>query len=132
MKEVHSGKSGKHREGGRKETGRFLRSLYPPNYTAYYPRIYSFSVPCYVCNLSKGLLQNLCSVLLLLFFSLKSCFQFYNNAFNQARVLKADVQRDLIFHSLYAHTNTHACTGIFYANVEQRGIYLAAVDGAEY
>jgi len=65
-------------------------------------------------------------------FSLKSCFQFRNNAFNQARVLKADVQRNLIFHSLYAHANTHACTGILYANAENRGVYLVSVYGAEY
>ena len=64
-------------------------------------------------------------------FSLKSCFQFHNNAFNQARVLKADVQRNLIFHSLYAHANTHACTGILYANAENRGVYLVSVYGAE-
>jgi hypothetical protein len=65
-------------------------------------------------------------------FSLKSCFQFHNNAFNQARVLKADVQRNLIFHALYAHPNTHACTGILYANAENRGVYLVSVYGAEY
>lgn len=86
----------------------------------------------YVCKISKGLLKNACSVLLSPSFSLKSCFQFHNNAFNQAGVLKADVRTDLIFHSLYAHSNTHACTGIFYANAENRGIYFALVYGAEY
>jgi hypothetical protein len=65
-------------------------------------------------------------------FNLKSCFQFHNNAFNQARVLKADVQRNLIFHSLYVHANTHACTGILYANADKRGVYLLSVYGAEY
>jgi hypothetical protein len=80
--EVYRGKSGKNREGGRKGTVGLLRSLTSNKLHGVLSQNVFISVPCYVCSLSKGLLKNVCSVLLLRLFSLKPCFQFHNNAFN--------------------------------------------------
>jgi hypothetical protein len=121
----------KNREGGRKGTVRFFRSLTSYKLHGVLSKNIFISIPCYVRGLSKGLLKTVFPSTLTLF-SLKSCFQFHNNAFNQARVLKADVQRNLIFHSLYAHANTHACTGILYANAANRGVYFVSVYGVQY
>ena len=108
-----------------------LGLLHLISYAAYYLKIYSFQFPVMYESLKRVVEKHVFPSTFTLF-SFKSCFQFHNNAFNQARVLKADVQRSLIFHSLYAHANTHACTGILYANAENRGVYLVSVYGAEY
>jgi hypothetical protein len=129
--EVCSGRYGENREGGKKGTVRFFRSLTSNKLHGVLSQNIFILIPCYVRGLSKGLLKIVFPSTFTLF-SLKSCFQFHNNAFNQARVLKADVQRNLIFHSLYAHANTHACTEILYANAVNRGVYLVSVCGAEY
>jgi hypothetical protein len=66
--EVYSGKYGKkNSESGRKETVRFFRSLIYNKLHGVLSQNIFISVLYYVCSLSKGLLKNVCSPLLLLF-----------------------------------------------------------------
>jgi len=65
--EVYSERYGRNRETGRKGTVRFFRSFTSNKLHGVLSQNTFISVPCYLCSLSKRLLKNVCSPLLLLF-----------------------------------------------------------------
>lgn len=64
--EIYSGRYEENREGGRKGTVRFFGSLTSNKLNGVLSQNIFISFPCFVCGLSKGLLKNVCSPLLLL------------------------------------------------------------------
>ena len=65
--EVYSGRYGRNREGGRKETVYFFTSLTSNKLHGVLSQNIFISVPRYVCGLSRRLLKNVRSPIILLF-----------------------------------------------------------------